>query len=235
MDHYYLFQMEAWKYCSFLFCFILKKIFFLPFISTSDEYFYISTGYLDFSGPTLSPLTFVPCGSPTLCWEYTLIFLLLWPLPALTNSSSSSQGPHPCDLLWVACLCSGLHGVCAGYLHLMSCVCVHACIFSYVWLFMTPWTVACQVPPSMEFSRQEYWRGLAFLPPGDLCDPGIKTLSLVSPALAGGFFTTVPSAVLVSHSFGVCYSLPPKFMSSWRWWWAVPFCHQWKAWHRTCG
>ena len=42
----------------------------------------------------------------------------------------------------------------------------------------------------MEFSRQEYWRGLAFLPSGDLPDPGIEPMSLGSlPALAGGFFT----------------------------------------------
>ena len=39
-------------------------------------------------------------------------------------------------------------------------------------------------------SRQEYWSGLPFLPPGDLPDPGIEPASLASPALAGGFFTT---------------------------------------------
>ena len=55
--------------------------------------------------------------------------------------------------------------------------------------FATPWTVACQAPLSMEFSRQEYWSGLPFPPPGDLPDLGIE---LVSPALAGGFFTTEP-------------------------------------------
>ena len=38
----------------------------------------------------------------------------------------------------------------------------------------TPWTVACQAPPSMGFSRQEYWRGLLFPSPGDLPNPGIK-------------------------------------------------------------
>ena len=37
-----------------------------------------------------------------------------------------------------------------------------------------PWTVAYQAPPSMEFSRQEYWSGLPFLSPGDLPDPGIE-------------------------------------------------------------
>ena len=39
---------------------------------------------------------------------------------------------------------------------------------------MTPWTVAHQAPLSMEFSRQEYWSGLTFPPPGDLSDIGIK-------------------------------------------------------------
>ena len=41
-------------------------------------------------------------------------------------------------------------------------------------LFVTLWTVAYQAPPSMEFSRQEYWSGLPFPSPGDLPDPGIK-------------------------------------------------------------
>ena len=44
----------------------------------------------------------------------------------------------------------------------------------------------------MGFSRQEYWSGLPYPPPGDLSDPGIKPVSPVSPALAGGFFTTEP-------------------------------------------
>ena len=54
---------------------------------------------------------------------------------------------------------------------------------------MTPWTVVCQVPLSMEFSRQDYWSGLPFLSPGDLPDPGIEP---TCPALAGRFFTTEP-------------------------------------------
>ena len=58
---------------------------------------------------------------------------------------------------------------------------------SHVRLFLTPWTVACQAPLSMEFSRQEYQSGLPFPPPGHLPDPGIEP---VSPALAGRFFTT---------------------------------------------
>ena len=44
----------------------------------------------------------------------------------------------------------------------------------------------------MEFFRQEYWSGLPFPSPGDLPDPEIEPASPASPALAGGFFTTVP-------------------------------------------
>ena len=56
-----------------------------------------------------------------------------------------------------------------------------------IWLF-----VAHQASLSMEFSRQEYWSGLSFPSPGALSYPGIKPMSLAFPALAGGFFTTVP-------------------------------------------
>ena len=59
---------------------------------------------------------------------------------------------------------------------------------SRVRLLATPWTAAYQVPPSMGFSRQEYWNGFPFLTPGYLPDPGIEPVTLVSPALAGGFF-----------------------------------------------
>ena len=51
---------------------------------------------------------------------------------------------------------------------------------SCVWLFATPWTVPRQVPLSMELSRQEYWSGVPFPPPGDLPNSGIKPRS---PAL----------------------------------------------------
>ena len=69
---------------------------------------------------------------------------------------------------------------------------MYAQSLSCVRLFVTPWTVAHQAPLSMVFPRQEYWSGLPFSPPGDLPDPGIEPVSLMSPALAGGFFTTGP-------------------------------------------
>ena len=52
---------------------------------------------------------------------------------------------------------------------------------SWVRLFMTPWTVTCQAPLSMEFSKQRYWSGFPFLFPGDRPCPGIKPASLISP------------------------------------------------------
>ena len=61
---------------------------------------------------------------------------------------------------------------------------------SHVQLFVTPWTVAHQAPPSVGFPRQEYWSGLPYPTPGELPDPGIEPGSVVSPALAGRFFAT---------------------------------------------
>ena len=58
---------------------------------------------------------------------------------------------------------------------------------SCVQLFATLWTVVCQAPLSMGFSRQEYWSGLPFPIPGDLPDPGIEPISLSYPALEGRF------------------------------------------------
>ena len=62
--------------------------------------------------------------------------------------------------------------------------------FSHVQLFATLWTVALQGSLSMGFSRQEYWSGLPCPSQGNLPDPGIELMSLLSPVLAGEFFTT---------------------------------------------
>ena len=86
-------------------------------------------------------------------------------------------------------------------------------LLNCVRLFATPWTVAHKAPLSVEFSRQEYWGGLPFPTPGDLPDPGIEPTSLVSPALASGFFTT--SAAWEApptnswHQFSLCVEEPP--------------------------
>ena len=60
---------------------------------------------------------------------------------------------------------------------------------SHVQLFVTPWTVAYQAPPSMGFSRQQYWSGLPFPSPGDLPDPGIEP---GSPALQADSLLSEP-------------------------------------------
>ena len=97
----------------------------------------------------------------SILWWWWLLFRDLWLFPGL-----------PADHLspFLACVCLGE--------------------LSRAPLFATPGTAAHQAPLSMEFSRQEYWSGLPFPSPGDLPSPGIKSVSLRSPALSGGFFTT---------------------------------------------
>ena len=56
-----------------------------------------------------------------------------------------------------------------------------------------------QAPPSMGFSRQEYWSGLPCPPPGHLPEPGIEPASLMSPAWTGRFFTTAAKGTRVEH------------------------------------
>ena len=55
--------------------------------------------------------------------------------------------------------------------------------FSCILLFATLWTTACQAPPSMGFSRQEYWSGLPCPPPGDLPDSGAQPTAPAAPEL----------------------------------------------------
>ena len=65
--------------------------------------------------------------------------------------------------------------------------------FCHVQLFVTLWTVACQTPLSVGFSRQEYWTGWPYSLPGDLPEPGIELRTSMSPALARGPFTNSAS------------------------------------------
>ena len=65
------------------------------------------------------------------------------------------------------------------------CMLVTSVVFHSLW----PCTITYQAPLSMGFSRQEYWSGLPCPPPGDLPNPGIKPMSLMSPMLAGNIFT----------------------------------------------
>ena len=84
---------------------------------------------------------------------------------------------------------------------------IYKCVLSHVQLFVAPWTVACQAPQPMEFSRQEYWSGVPFPTPGELPKSGIKPASLAFPALAGGFFTTSATSEAHAYKFQIFKSL----------------------------
>ena len=94
----------------------------------------------------------------------------------------------------------------------------HACVlswFSRVQLFVTPQTVAHQAPLSTGFSRQAYWSGWQPTPedpPGDLPNPEIEPMSLMCPALTGGFFTisTTWEALQIPY---ICINIPYLFSS----------------------
>ena len=86
--------------------------------------------------------------------------------------------------------------------------------FSHVQLFATLRTVAHQAPLSMGLSQQEFCSGLPRPLPGDLPDPGIESISLMSPALADRFFTTGATWDALADCL---ISLDPNsFTSEWR-------------------
>ena len=72
-------------------------------------------------------------------------------------------------------------------------------LLSRVRLFVTPWTVAHQAPPSMEFSKQEYWSGLPFPSPRDHPNPGIEPRS---PAWQADALPSEPPGKPKMHSVG---------------------------------
>ena len=97
--------------------------------------------------------------------------------------------------------------------HNIDTVCIRAQLHLTL---LIPWTIAHRAPLSMEFPRQEYWSWLPFPTPGDLPDTGIEPKSLVSPALAGRFFTTAPllaQSSLSTFNFFFCPSLLHQFLN----------------------
>ena len=78
--------------------------------------------------------------------------------------------------------------------------CMHAKSLQSCLTLWDPMDVAHEAPLSMRFSRQECYSGLPYPPPGDLPNPGIKPVSLTSPTLAGGFFTTNTTWEVQPHS-----------------------------------
>ena len=99
---------------------------------------------------------------------------------------------HSCDMLSKA----KLHGERSVVARDRACVLRVLSRFSRVPLFATSWTVACQAPLSMGFSRQEYWSGLPFPSPGDLPNPGIK---LRSPTLQADALTSAPPGEWIKY------------------------------------
>ena len=77
---------------------------------------------------------------------------------------------------------------------------VLSCV-SFGQLFVTLWTVAHQAPLSVGILQARILDYLPYPPPGDLPNPGIKPTSLMSPALAGGFFTTLPPGKPLPRSY----------------------------------
>ena len=114
--------------------------------------------------------------------------------PTLCDPTDGSPpGSHPWD--------SPGKNTGVGCHFLLQCMKVKS--LSHVRLFETPWTVAYQAPPSMGFSRPEYWSGLPFPCPGDLPDPGIKPESptLQADALPPQPPGKPPSSICVQKYF----------------------------------
>ena len=91
------------------------------------------------------------------------------------------------------------------------------CVLSCILFFVTPWPVTHQAPLPVEFSTRQYWSGLPSPAPGDLPSPRIKPASLLSAALAGGFFATVPPQKprCLCRLFNVQWSEADVFSTRW--------------------
>ena len=136
-----------------------------------------------------------------LIWTFNyMVFLLVASEHSAWSQCSFSNWPVPATyssvLAWRISVDRGtwratVHGVAKSdtmeQLSTAQCAIVKVKLLSRVRFFVTAWTVAYQAPPSMEFSRQEYWSGLSFPSPGDLPNPGIEP---GSPALQAD---TLPS------------------------------------------
>ena len=132
-------------------------------------------------------------------FSFFFFCLILWHAGCLFPD----WGLNACPLKWKdGVLTIGLPGKSVSMFFQIA-ACVRSCLI--ISDSATPWTVARQAPLSMGFSRQEYWSGLPRPPPGQLHDPEIEPESLLSPALAGGFFITGATwEALKLLSFPIC-------------------------------
>ena len=140
------------------------------------------------------------------------VFPCLFSLIAMAQTSStllskSGGSGHPCfvtDLRRKAFSISPLSMMLAVSLALL--LVVVQCL-SHVQLLTTLWTIAHQAPLSVGFSRQEYWSGLPFRPPGDLPDPEIEPVFLCLLHWQAGSLPLVP----LDRQFTASQSLPLLF------------------------
>ena len=102
--------------------------------------------------------------------------------PEMSKGHRAQLEGHPSGRIWEHLREKNVIVHC-NQLKFMSSRILHACVLSDIQHFATPWTVACQAPWSMGFSRQEYRSRLPFPPPKNLPNPGIELESLWSPAL----------------------------------------------------
>ena len=155
-------------------------IFFLVFSNLTmkclhDFFFFSSLEFSEFLESVICCLALILENSQQLpvslfccCYCCYSLFLLRLQLPLLSNSYL---------ILSNSCLI------------LSNSFCCSVRPLSHIWLFETPWTVACQAPLSMEFSTQEYWIGLSSPSPRDPPNPGIE---LGSPALQADSLPSEP-------------------------------------------
>ena len=93
------------------------------------------------------------------------------------------------------------------YILLCPLFCVFVCLFFVTMsnFFVTPWSITCQSPLSVLFPRQESWSTLLFPSPGDFPSPGIEPISLESPAVITGCFTTDPPGKTLAILNWICH------------------------------
>ena len=135
-------------------------------------------------GSEFRPLSVCKLHSTHHVWQELWVYL-----PHEKEFSSSEDRNHASFIIvpsrpsrvlsqqWLIQFVWGMNNRNNSFIHHAQCAKVKAKSLSRVWLFATPWTVACQALQSMGFSRQEYWSGLPFPSPGNLPDPGTEPRS----------------------------------------------------------
>ena len=168
------------SYCRILWTELLE---FLGLLIFGDPHLYstITTQEDNFSSEPALVQKVLPPKFSQLNFPFPCFYWNLPSAPAEAPSPGLSASVPPITLSLSCCLPSQ-----PGTRATLCCAQTLSCVR----LFVTPWTVPRQAPLSTGFCRREHWSGLPCPPPGDLPDPGIESVSLTSPALAGGFFTS---------------------------------------------